>query len=141
MVTQKNLWLIEDNCDALGSSYSMPAQKAKNLGIFNTTPGIELNHSDSISRWTGTWVGAEPAYRPGGSPQAWRGLASLGSRHPHRHLPVVHPGDGLAEPHSRLDGERALQGGPPPPKEAGRVVRGRRLGGGEGVHLHELGPR
>ena len=52
---RNNLWLIEDNCDALGSSYSMPAQKAKNLGIFNTTPGIELNHSDSISRWTGTW--------------------------------------------------------------------------------------
>ena len=52
---RNNLWLIEDNCDALGSSYSMPAQKAKNLGIFNTTPGIELNHSGSISRWTGTW--------------------------------------------------------------------------------------
>ena len=52
---RNNLWLIEDNCDALGSSYSMPAQKAKKLGIFNTTPGIELKHSDSISRWTGTW--------------------------------------------------------------------------------------
>ena len=52
---RNNLWLIEDNCDALGSSYSMPAQKEKNLGIFNTTPGIELNHSGSISRWTGTW--------------------------------------------------------------------------------------
>ena len=52
---RNNLWLIEDNCDALGSSYSMPAQKAKNLGIINTTPGIEVNHSGSISRWTGTW--------------------------------------------------------------------------------------
>ena len=28
---RNNLWLIEDNCDALGSSYSMPVQKAKIL--------------------------------------------------------------------------------------------------------------
>lgn len=28
-----DLWLIEDNCDALGSSYSMPVSQAKRLGL------------------------------------------------------------------------------------------------------------
>jgi CDP-6-deoxy-D-xylo-4-hexulose-3-dehydrase len=28
-----NLWLIEDNCDALGSSYSMPVADAESLGL------------------------------------------------------------------------------------------------------------
>ena len=38
---RNNLWLIEDNCDALGSSYSMPAQKQKILE-FLIQP-LELN--------------------------------------------------------------------------------------------------
>jgi CDP-6-deoxy-D-xylo-4-hexulose-3-dehydrase len=28
-----DLWLIEDNCDALGSTYAMPVQQAKRLGL------------------------------------------------------------------------------------------------------------
>ena len=28
-----NLWLIEDNCDALGCTYSMPVEKARKLGL------------------------------------------------------------------------------------------------------------
>lgn len=28
-----NLWLIEDNCDALGSTYSLPVEKARELGL------------------------------------------------------------------------------------------------------------
>jgi len=28
-----DLWLIEDNCDALGCTYSMPVEKAKSLGL------------------------------------------------------------------------------------------------------------
>jgi len=40
---EHNLWLIEDNCDALGCSYSLPAGHALN-------PGAE-----PLSRYTGTW--------------------------------------------------------------------------------------
>ena len=29
-----NLWLVEDNCDALGCSYSMPLEEAKKLGVY-----------------------------------------------------------------------------------------------------------
>ncbi|OIQ90378.1 3-oxo-glucose-6-phosphate:glutamate aminotransferase [mine drainage metagenome] len=28
-----NLWLIEDNCDSLGSTYTMPLERAKRLGV------------------------------------------------------------------------------------------------------------
>ena len=28
-----DLWLIEDNCDALGCTYTLPAEKAKELGL------------------------------------------------------------------------------------------------------------
>ena len=36
-----NLWLIEDNCDALGSIYRMPVESANEIGIFESSP--ELN--------------------------------------------------------------------------------------------------
>jgi CDP-6-deoxy-D-xylo-4-hexulose-3-dehydrase len=51
---RKNLWLIEDNCDALGCSYSMPIDLAENLGFSKGSPGVS-EVEDSISRWTGTW--------------------------------------------------------------------------------------
>ncbi len=49
-----DLWLIEDNCDALGSTYSMPKALAKELGIEGNSPGIS---DDGIhtTRYTGTW--------------------------------------------------------------------------------------
>jgi CDP-4-dehydro-6-deoxyglucose reductase, E1 len=51
---QHNLWLIEDNCDALGSIYSMPVDLATNLGITTNSPGTDsINHK--ITRLTGTW--------------------------------------------------------------------------------------
>ena len=37
---RKNLWLIEDNCDALGCSYSMPTDLAENLGFMKGSPGL-----------------------------------------------------------------------------------------------------
>jgi CDP-6-deoxy-D-xylo-4-hexulose-3-dehydrase len=40
---QHNLWLIEDNCDALGCSYTLPAGHALNAGTTEQT------------RFTGTW--------------------------------------------------------------------------------------
>ena len=52
---KNNLWLVEDNCDALGSSYSMPRSKAIELGITSSSKNIEERHIDSVHRWTGSW--------------------------------------------------------------------------------------
>ena len=49
-----DLWLIEDNCDALGCTYSMPIDRAKALGITENSPGIPSNGTHII-RYTGTW--------------------------------------------------------------------------------------
>ena len=35
-----DLWLIEDNCDALGCTYTMPKEKALELGIECSSPGL-----------------------------------------------------------------------------------------------------
>ncbi len=45
-----DLWLIEDNCDALGSMYSMPAAIAQDLGLSGTTAS-----TTRVERPTGTW--------------------------------------------------------------------------------------
>ena len=59
-----NLWLIEDNCDALGCS-CMPRELAKNLGITENSPGLDEG-PDRISRWTGTWgdISTQSFYPP-----------------------------------------------------------------------------
>jgi CDP-6-deoxy-D-xylo-4-hexulose-3-dehydrase len=49
-----DLWLIEDNCDALGCTYSMPIEQAKALGFTSNSPGIPVNGTH-ITRFTGTW--------------------------------------------------------------------------------------
>ena len=49
-----NLWLVEDNCDALGCSYSMPRQLAESLGFSENSPGLDEG-PDRVVRWTGTW--------------------------------------------------------------------------------------
>ena len=49
-----DLWLIEDNCDALGCTYSMPVARAKALGFTKNSPGIPVNDA-FITRYTGTW--------------------------------------------------------------------------------------
>ena len=49
-----NLWLVEDNCDALGSSYSMPRELAESLGFYENSPGLDEG-PDRVVRWTGTW--------------------------------------------------------------------------------------
>ena len=60
-----NLWLIEDNCDALGCSYTMPKYMANTLGYFNDSPGIERTENQ-ITRWTGTWgdISTQSFYPP-----------------------------------------------------------------------------
>jgi CDP-4-dehydro-6-deoxyglucose reductase, E1 len=49
-----NLWLVEDNCDALGCSYSMPRPLAESLGFSENSPGLDEG-PDRVIRWTGTW--------------------------------------------------------------------------------------
>jgi CDP-6-deoxy-D-xylo-4-hexulose-3-dehydrase len=51
---QHDLWLIEDNCDALGCSYTLPAGHPQN-------PGAE-----PLSRYTGTWgdISTQSFYPP-----------------------------------------------------------------------------
>jgi CDP-6-deoxy-D-xylo-4-hexulose-3-dehydrase len=51
---QHNLWLVEDNCDALGCSYSMPRSLAESLGFSENSPGLDEG-PDRVVRWTGTW--------------------------------------------------------------------------------------
>jgi CDP-6-deoxy-D-xylo-4-hexulose-3-dehydrase len=48
------IWLIEDNCDALGCIYSMPLLRAKRLGFDRNSPGIPESGTH-IERYTGTW--------------------------------------------------------------------------------------
>ena len=62
---ENDLWLIEDNCDALGSSYSMPRELAESLGFTENSPGL-FDGPDRIIRWTGTWgdVSTQSFYPP-----------------------------------------------------------------------------
>ena len=49
-----DLWLIEDNCDALGSTYSMPVARASALGFTKNSPGLPIGDTH-ITRYTGAW--------------------------------------------------------------------------------------
>ncbi len=49
-----DLWLIEDNCDALGCTYSMPVARAKELGFTENSPGFPSDGTH-VTRYTGTW--------------------------------------------------------------------------------------
>jgi CDP-6-deoxy-D-xylo-4-hexulose-3-dehydrase len=62
---QHNLWLVEDNCDALGCSYSMPRALAESLGFSENSPGLEEG-PDRVVRWTGTWgdISTQSFYPP-----------------------------------------------------------------------------
>ena len=59
------LWLIEDNCDALGCSYSMPRELAESLGFTENSPGLDQGPGRVI-RWTGTWgdISTQSFYPP-----------------------------------------------------------------------------
>lgn len=60
-----DLWLIEDNCDALGCTYSMPIARAKALGFTSNSPGIPED-GVNITRYTGTWgdISTQSFYPP-----------------------------------------------------------------------------
>ncbi len=60
-----DLWLVEDNCDALGCSYSMPRELAEGLGFTENSPGLDEG-ADRVVRWTGTWgdISTQSFYPP-----------------------------------------------------------------------------
>ena len=60
-----NLWLIEDNCDALGCTYSMPRDLAESLGFSENSPGLDEG-PERVVRWTGTWgdISTQSFYPP-----------------------------------------------------------------------------
>ena len=60
-----DLWLVEDNCDALGCSYSMPRALAESLGFSDNSPGLDEG-ADRVVRWTGTWgdISTQSFYPP-----------------------------------------------------------------------------
>ena len=51
---RNHLWLIEDNCDALGCSYTMPMEKAESLGFTQSSPGLPAPEQE-LTRFTGSW--------------------------------------------------------------------------------------
>ena len=78
-----DLWLIEDNCDALGCTYSMPIEKAKALGITENSPGIPSNGTH-ITRYTGTWgdISTQSFYPPHHLTMGEGGAVNIVSRPP-----------------------------------------------------------
>jgi len=62
---QHDLWLIEDNCDALGCTYSLPLARAQALGFTENSPGLPSDGSH-ITRYTGTWgdISTQSFYPP-----------------------------------------------------------------------------
>jgi CDP-6-deoxy-D-xylo-4-hexulose-3-dehydrase len=78
-----DLWLIEDNCDALGCTYSMPIEKAKELGITENSPGIPENGTH-ITRYTGTWgdISTQSFYPPHHLTMGEGGAVNIVSRPP-----------------------------------------------------------
>jgi CDP-6-deoxy-D-xylo-4-hexulose-3-dehydrase len=72
---QRNeLWLIEDNCDALGCTYTLPLEQAKALGLDhliklaakNPTSGYPRIENESLTAFTGTFgdISTQSFYPP-----------------------------------------------------------------------------
>ena len=51
---ENDLWLIEDNCDSLGSTYSLDLELANQFGFSTNSPGLPETPG-FITRYTGTW--------------------------------------------------------------------------------------
>ena len=78
-----DLWLVEDNCDALGCTYSMPIDRAKALGFTENSPGIPGNGTH-ITRYTGTWgdISTQSFYPPHHLTMGEGGAVNIVSRPP-----------------------------------------------------------
>ena len=61
---QRNLWLIEDNCDALGSEYTMPASLAQGLGY--SPDSADSGDGQQVTKMTGSWgdISTQSFYPP-----------------------------------------------------------------------------
>jgi len=80
-----DLWLIEDNCDALGCTYAMPVAQAKELGFTENSPGLPSD-GRSITRYTGTWgdISTQSFYPPHHLTMGEGGAVNIISRPPLR---------------------------------------------------------
>lgn len=77
------LWLVEDNCDALGCTYSMPLAQARALGFTENSPGIPSD-GINLTRYTGTWgdVSTQSFYPPHHLTMGEGGAVNIVSRPP-----------------------------------------------------------
>jgi CDP-6-deoxy-D-xylo-4-hexulose-3-dehydrase len=78
-----DLWLVEDNCDALGCTYSMPIARAKALGFSENSPGLP-GDGTHITRYTGTWgdLSTQSFYPPHHLTMGEGGAVNIVSRPP-----------------------------------------------------------
>ena len=78
-----DLWLVEDNCDALGCTYSMPIDRANALGFTENSPGLPSNGTH-ITRYTGTWgdISTQSFYPPHHLTMGEGGAVNIVSRPP-----------------------------------------------------------
>ena len=78
------LWLIEDNCDALGSTYSLPAAQAQALGQGVSSPGAAGTEAGRITRYSGTWgdLSTQSFYPPHHLTMGEGGAVNIVSRPP-----------------------------------------------------------
>ena len=78
-----DLWLIEDNCDALGCTYSMPMGMAKPLGFAENSPGLPALPS-VLTRYSGTWgdLSTQSFYPPHHLTMGEGGAVNIVSRPP-----------------------------------------------------------
>lgn len=91
-----DLWLIEDNCDALGCTYTMPVEKARALGLdyllrtaeSGTHPLIQITHSAAgipvLTAPTGAWgdISTQSFYPPHHLTMGEGGAVNIVSRAP-----------------------------------------------------------
>jgi CDP-6-deoxy-D-xylo-4-hexulose-3-dehydrase len=78
-----DLWLIEDNCDALGCTYSLPVARAQALGFSENSPGLPANGTH-VTRYTGTWgdLSTQSFYPPHHLTMGEGGAVNIVSRPP-----------------------------------------------------------
>lgn len=92
-----DLWLIEDNCDALGCTYSMPVERARALGLDHLVKLAEANQQISsgtlrlpairdglLVAYTGTWgdLSTQSFYPPHHLTMGEGGAVNIVSRPP-----------------------------------------------------------
>jgi CDP-6-deoxy-D-xylo-4-hexulose-3-dehydrase len=77
------LWLVEDNCDALGCTYTMPVARAQALGFTENSRDLPADPA-AITRYTGTWgdLSTQSFYPPHHLTMGEGGAVNIVSRPP-----------------------------------------------------------